>query len=261
MSTIASVAMPLYNRVPKVTLDFWLIKLLAVTMGETAADYIAVNMGLGLTATTLIMSAVLIVALVLQFRQKRYVPWSYWLAVVLISVVGTLVTDNMVDNFGIALTTSTVFFSIALIETFGVWYKTEGTLSIHKVFTTRREAFYWLAILFTFALGTAAGDLVSERFGLGYLNTGILFGLIIASLTFGYYFLELDPVLAFWLAYILTRPLGASVGDFLSQPHEYGGMDLGTTVTSVIFLGLITVTVAYMTWTHDGDEASPSQVA
>lgn len=255
MSSSAAAAPRLYNRVPKVTLDFWLIKLLAVTMGETAADYIAVNMGLGLTATTLIMSGVLVVALVLQFRQKRYVPWAYWLAVVLVSVVGTLITDNMVDNFGIQLTTSTAFFTIVLIATFIVWYRTEGTLSIHKVFTTRREIFYWLAILFTFALGTAAGDLVSEKFGLGYFNTGILFGMIIASLSFGYYFFELDPVLGFWLAYILTRPLGASVGDFLSQPHEYGGMNLGTTLTSAIFLGLIAATVAYMTLTHDGEEA------
>jgi len=244
-----------FNRVPKVTLDFWLIKLLAVTMGETAADYLAVNLGLGLTATSVIMAGVLLVALVLQFRQKRYVPWSYWLAVVLISVVGTLVTDNMVDNFGIQLTTSTVFFTVALITTFALWYASEHTLSIHTVFTNRREAFYWLAILFTFALGTAAGDLVSEQFGLGYFNTGILFGMIIGSLTFGYFFLGLDPILGFWLAYIFTRPLGASLGDFLSQPHEYGGLNLGTTLTSMIFLGLIALTVVYMTLSHDGDEA------
>ena len=247
-----------FNRVPKVTVDFWLIKLLAVTMGETAADYLGVNLGLGLTATSIIMAAVLAVALFLQFRQKRYVPWSYWLAVVLISVVGTLVTDNMVDNFGIKLTTSTIIFTIALAVTFAAWYASEKTLSIHTVFTSRREAFYWLAILFTFALVTAAGDLVSEQFGLGYFYTGILFGMIIASLAFGYYFLELDPILGFWLAYIFTRPLGASLGDFLSQPHEYGGLNLGTTITSVLFLGLIAATVAYMTLTRDGEEAVPN---
>jgi uncharacterized membrane-anchored protein len=247
-----------FNRVPKVTVDFWLIKLLAVTMGETAADYLGVNLGLGLTATSIIMATVLAVALFLQFRQKRYVPWSYWLAVVLISVVGTLVTDNMVDNFGIRLTTSTIIFTIALAVTFAAWYASEKTLSIHTVFTSRREAFYWLAILFTFALGTAAGDLVSEQFGLGYFYTGILFGMIIASLAFGYYFLELDPILGFWLAYIFTRPLGASLGDFLSQPHEYGGLNLGTTITSVLFLGLIAATVAYMTLTRDGEEAVPN---
>jgi uncharacterized membrane-anchored protein len=242
------------NRVPKVTIDFWLIKLMAVTMGETAADYLAVNLGLGLTATSLIMTAVLIGALVLQFGQKRYVPWSYWLAVVLISIVGTLVTDNLVDNFGVSLVTTTVGFCLALIATFAVWYATERTLSIHSIRTTRREAWYWLAILFTFALGTAAGDLVAEHFGLGYLSTGILFGMIIASLSVGYFFLGLDPVLGFWLAYILTRPLGASFGDLLSQPAAYGGMGLGTIITSALFLAAIIGIVAYMSLTHEGDE-------
>ena len=242
------------NRVPKVTVDFWLIKLMAVTMGETAADYLAVNLGLGLTATSLIMAAVLIGALVLQFGQKRYVPWSYWLAVVLISIVGTLVTDNLVDNFGVSLVTTTVFFTLALIATFAGWYASERTLSIHSIRTTRREGWYWLAILFTFALGTAAGDLVAEHFGLGYLSTGILFGLIIASLTVGYYFIDLDPILGFWLAYIFTRPLGASFGDLLSQPAEYGGMGLGTIITSALVLAAIIGIVAYMSLTHDGDE-------
>lgn len=245
-----------FNRVPKVTLDFWFIKLMAVTMGETAADYLAVNLGLGLTATSLIMAGVLVVALGFQFAQRKYVPWSYWLAVVLISVVGTLVTDNLVDNFGVKLITTTAVFTVALALTFIFWFKSEGTLSIHSIFTTRREAFYWLAILFTFALGTAAGDLVAEQFGLGYLSTGILFGLIILSLSIGYFILGLDPVLAFWLVYIFTRPLGASAGDFLSQPHDYGGLGLGTIVTSVIFLGVIAAIVAYMTLTHEGEEVA-----
>jgi uncharacterized membrane-anchored protein len=243
-----------YNRVPAVTADFWLIKLMAVTMGETAADYLAVNLGFGLTTTSLIMSAVLIGALVLQFAQKRYVPWSYWLAVVLISIVGTLVTDNLVDNFGVSLMTTTILFTGALAATFAVWFASEKTLSIHAIFTTKREAFYWLAILFTFALGTAAGDLVAEAFGLGYLATGILFGMIIASLMFGYFFLGLDPILGFWLAYIFTRPLGASFGDLLSQPIQYGGFGLGTIVTSALFLGAIIAIVAWMTFGRGGEE-------
>ena len=250
-----------YNRVPKVTADFWLIKLMAVTMGETAADYLAVNMGLGLTATSLIMAGVLAVALVFQFAQKRYIPWAYWLAVVLISIVGTLVTDNLVDNFGVPLLTTTIGFTIALIATFAAWYASEKTLSIHSIFTNRREAFYWLAILFTFALGTAAGDLVAEKFGLGYLQTGILFGMIIASLTFGYYFLKLDAILGFWLAYIFTRPLGASFGDLLSQPHEYGGMGFGTIITSALFLAAIAAIVLYMSLTHEGEELAPAVAA
>ena len=244
------------NRVPKVTADFWLIKLMAVTMGETAADYLNVNLGIGLTNTSLIMTAVLIGALVLQFRQKRYVPWTYWLSVVLISIVGTLVTDNLVDNFGVPLMVTTVLFTAALAATFALWYTAEGTLSIHSIKTTRREAWYWLAILFTFALGTAAGDLVAEKFGLGYLSTGILFGMIIGSLTFGYYFLGLDAILGFWLAYIFTRPLGASFGDLLSQDKTYGGFGFGTVITSALFLGAIIAIVAYMTLTHDGDETA-----
>lgn len=242
------------NRVPDVTVDFWLIKLMAVTMGETAADYLAVNLGFGLTATSLIMTAVLIGALFLQFGQKRYVPWSYWLAVVLVSIVGTLVTDNLVDSFGVSLVTTTVIFTLALAATFLCWFRSEGTLSIHTVFTTRREAWYWLAILFTFALGTAAGDLVAEKFGLGYMATGILFGLIIVSLAVGYFLLGLDPVLGFWLAYIFTRPLGASFGDLLSQPVQYGGFGLGTILTSTLFLTVIIAIVAYMTFIRDGEE-------
>ncbi len=243
-----------YNRVPKVTLDFWLIKLLAVTMGETAADFLAVNLGLGLTTTSLIMAVVLLAALVFQFAQKKYVPWSYWLAVVLISVVGTLITDNLVDNFGVKLMTTTAVFTAALIATFALWHAVEETLSIHTIFTSRREAFYWLSILFTFALGTAAGDLVAEQFGLGYLATGILFGMIIVSLTVGYFFFGLDAILAFWLVYIFTRPLGASFGDFLSQPFDYGGLGFGTIVTSFIFLAAIAAIVVYMSFTHEGEE-------
>jgi uncharacterized membrane-anchored protein len=245
MTTNFATARP--NRVPEVTLDFWLIKLMAVTMGETAADYLAVNLGLGLTATSLLMTGVLVVALVLQFAQRRYVPWAYWLAVVLISIVGTLVTDNLVDNFGVPLTVTTAVFTVALAVTFLVWHQVEGTLSIHDVTNFRREAFYWLAILFTFALGTAAGDLVAEQFGLGYLATGILFGMIILSLALGYFLLGLDAVLGFWLAYIFTRPLGASFGDLLSQPGEYGGLGFGTIITSALFLASIAAIVLYMT--------------
>ena len=148
------------NKVPEVTLYFWVIKILCTTVGETAADYLNENLGFGLTNTTYLVGALLIAALVFQFRARKYVPGIYWLAVVLISVVGTLITDNLVDNFGVALETTTIAFSIALAVTFAAWYRSEHTLSIHTIVTTRREAFYWLAILFTFALGTAAGDLV-----------------------------------------------------------------------------------------------------
>ncbi len=258
MSTTAQAgAVQRLNRVPQVKIDFWLIKLMAVTVGETAADYLAVNLGLGLATTSLIMTAVLVVALVVQFAQKRYVPWAYWIAVVMISVVGTLITDNLSDNLGVALETSTAWFTIALAVSFLIWYAQEKTLSIHTIFTTRREVFYWLAILLTFSLGTAAGDLLAERFELGYLTTGFIFAGAIAIITLGY-LLGMNSILAFWLAYIFTRPLGASFGDLLAQPQEYGGLGFGTTVTSLMFLGVIALIIVYMTITKARDEGNTS---
>lgn len=247
-------ATPEYNRVPQVTVEFWLIKLMAVTVGETAADFLNQNLGLGLSTTSWIMSGLLIAALILQFSQKRYFPSIYWLAVVLISVVGTLVTDNLVDNLGFSLQSTTIAFSIALAATFSVWFASERTLSIHTIFTAKREAFYWLAILFTFALGTAAGDLAAEGLGLGYLTAGLMYGAIIAVITAVYYILRMNGILAFWLAYILTRPMGASFGDLLSQAKANGGLGFGTVVTSALFLTAIVVIIGYMTLTHKGLE-------
>lgn len=243
-----------YNRVPQPTVDFWLIKLMAVTVGETAADFLALNMGWGLQNTTYLMTGVLVIAIVLQFMQKRYVPFFYWFAVVLVSVVGTLITDNLVDNLGVPLQTTAIVTGILLAGTFAAWYGVEKTLSIHTIVTTRREVFYWVAILLTFALGTAVGDLVAEKFNVGYLNTGLLFLAIIAAITFGYFVLKINAVLCFWLAYILTRPLGASFGDLLSQPTDYGGLGLGTIVTSALFLAVIAGIVIYMTLMNRGGE-------
>lgn len=244
------------NKVPEVTLYFWIIKILCTTMGETAADYLNSNLNLGLTNTTYLMGALLSIVLFFQFRARKYIPSIYWLAVVLLSVVGTLITDNMVDNFGIALQTTTIAFSIALAVTFGMWYLSEKTLSIHSIYTSRREAFYWLAILFTFALGTAAGDLTAEHFKLGYLPSALLFAGLIVSVTVAYHVFKLNAVLAFWIAYILTRPLGASIGDFLSQTRDNGGLGLGTTMTSMIFLMVILALVIYLTLTKK-DELPP----
>ena len=253
ISGTASLA-PEYNRVPKVTVDFWLIKLMAVTVGETAADYLNQNLGLGLPTTSWIMSGLLIAALMLQFSQKKYVPWIYWVSVVLISVVGTLVTDNLVDNLGVSLQTTTIAFSIALAATFALWYGAEKTLSIHTIFTARRETFYWLAILFTFALGTAAGDLTAEGLGLGYLTAGLMYGAVIAAIAIAYYAFKMNGILAFWLAYILTRPMGASFGDLLSQSKVDGGLGFGTVITSALFLAAIVALIGYMTVTHEGLE-------
>ena len=237
------------NKVPEVTLYFWIIKILCTTVGETAADFLNDNLGLGLTNTTWVMSAVLAVALAFQFRLRQYVPGVYWLAVVLISVVGTLITDNLTDNFGVSLVTTTIVFSVVLAATFAAWYASEKTLSIHTIYTTRREAFYWLAVLFTFALGTAAGDLTAERFSVGYWQSALLFGGLIAAVYVAHVRFALNAVLAFWLAYILTRPLGASIGDYLSQPTADGGRGLGTTVTSAIFLVTISAVVVFLSIT------------
>ena len=255
MSAIAAeTPAPTYNRVPKVTVDFWLIKLMAVTVGETAADFLSVHLGLGLSATSLIMTGLLAAALMLQFAQRKYVPLPYWLAVVMISVVGTLVSDNLADNLGVPLATTSILFALALTATFAVWYGYERTLSIHTIYTTRREAFYWLAILFTFALGTSAGDLAAEGLGLGYLQAGLTYAAVIALVAIAYYGFRLNGILAFWLAYILTRPMGASLGDYFAQPHANGGLGLGTTITSLVFLGSIAVIIIYMTITKEGRE-------
>lgn len=245
------------NKVPEVTLYFWVIKILATTVGETAADFLNTNLNFGLTNTTYVMGALLAAVLAAQFRLRQYVPAVYWTAVVLISVVGTLITDNMTDNFGIPLPTSTMIFGGALAATFAAWFATERTLSIHSIFTRRREAFYWLAILFTFALGTAAGDLVAEKINLGYGLSALAFAAVIATITVAHLKYGLNAVLAFWAAYILTRPLGASLGDLLSQAKVDGGLGLGTTITSVIFLTAILGTVAFLTATRRDQIKAP----
>ncbi len=244
---IASPGRKLLNKVPEITLYFWIIKILCTTVGETAADLLNENLGLGLTATSYLMAALLVVALVFQFRSSRYLPGIYWFAVVLISVVGTLFSDNLVDNLGVPLQTTTIGFAIVLAAVFASWYASERTLSIHTIVTTRREAFYWLAILFTFALGTSAGDLAAEKLALGYSAAALIFGALIAIVTFAHYRLKLNAILAFWIAYILTRPLGASIGDYLAQPTEEGGLGLGTILTSLIFLSTILTFVLYLT--------------
>jgi uncharacterized membrane-anchored protein len=238
------------NKVPEITLFFWIIKVLCTTVGETASDYLSDNVGLGLTKTTYITGAVLLATLFFQFRARRYIPGIYWFAVVLISVVGTQISDNLVDNLGVSLVTTTIAFGAALAVVFAVWWLVERTLSIHTIFTTRREGFYWLAILFTFALGTSAGDLTAERLNLGYLTAVIVFAAAIGIVAVAHFRFGVDAVLSFWAAYILTRPLGASIGDYLSQPRSGGGLGLGTTVTTVIFLSAILLTVVYLTITR-----------
>jgi uncharacterized membrane-anchored protein len=248
------------NKVPEVTVWFWVIKVMATTVGETAADFLSTTLGLGLTLTTAITAMILAGVLVAQFRAGRYVPRTYWLAVVLISIAGTLVTDNLVDGLGVPLQVTTVGFAVALALTFAAWFRSERTLSIHSITTTRRESYYWLAILFTFALGTAAGDWLAEGLNLGYPKSALFFAGLIALVAVARFGLGLGAVLCFWVAYILTRPLGASLGDYLSQPKADGGLGLGTVVTSALFLATILAVVVYLTRTRrDVIEDAPDE--
>jgi uncharacterized membrane-anchored protein len=233
------------NKVPPVTLIFWMIKVMSTTVGETGADYLAVHVGLGTAITDGIMLTLLIAALLAQLRARQYVPWRYWLTVVLVSVVGTQITDFLTDRLDINLYTSTVVFAEFLAAIFAIWYAVERTLSIHTIVTLRRELFYWAVILFTFALGTAAGDLATEALMMGF-NLGVLaFGALIAAIAAAY-FLGANAVLTFWIAYILTRPLGASLGDLLSQAQSNGGLGLGTVHTSIGFLVVIVTLVTVL---------------
>ena len=233
-----------------ITLYFWLIKIMATTVGETAADYLAVDLHLGLVATSVVMTVLFVAVLTAQMRARRYVPWLYWLTVTLISVVGTLVTDNLTDQLGVPLPVSTALFAAALMATFMFWWFSERSLSIHSIATPRREAFYWAAILFTFALGTAGGDLAAERMQLGYVVSAASFGGAIALTAAAYYLFRASAVTTFWIAYILTRPLGATFGDWLSKPGAEGGLGLGTMGTSALFLLAILALVIYLTATR-----------
>ena len=230
------------TKVPAITATFWVIKILSTTVGETFADYLSVNVGLGPGITDVAMLAVLAVALTVQLRTRQYTPWIYWLCVVLVSIVGTQITDFFTDTLGVSLYLSTAVFSVLLAVVFTVWYRQERTLAITSIDTPRREGFYWGAILVTFALGTAAGDLATEALSLGFRNGVLLFGGLIA-VTWLARRLGAGAVITFWIAYVLTRPLGASLGDLLTQDRSLGGLGLGASLTSAVFLSIIVILV------------------
>ena len=249
-ATTYRVRREMLNKVPEVTVYFWVIKVLCTTVGESFADYINETLGFGLTNTTLVFLAALVVTLVAQFRLRKYVPGVYWLVVVLVSVVGTLLTDNLTDAHGVPLWISSTLFAVLLAVVFGVWYARERTLSIHSIVTTHREAFYWLAVLVTFALGTAVGDWTLELTGWAPGAAVLLPLALIAGVFAAWRTGIAGPVLSFWMAYVLTRPLGANIGDFLGADRAEGGLGLGTFGTSILFLGTITAVVAYLTLTR-----------
>lgn len=235
----------LLNKVPEVTAYFWIIKILCTSVGESFADYINETLGFGLVNTTVLFGVALIASLAVQFRTRRYTPWIYWLTVVLVSVEGTLVTDNLTDGMGVPLWISSTVFAVLLLAVFGAWYARERTLSIHEVNTTPREAWYWLAVLVTFALGTATGDWTLDLTGWspGY---AVLLPLGLIALTTVAWKSGVNSVLTFWIAYILTRPLGANIGDFLASSHADGGLGLGTLIPSLGFLTAILAVVVYL---------------
>ncbi len=237
------------NKVPDVTVFFWVIKILCTTVGESFADYVNETLGFGLANTTIVFTAALVVTLAVQLRLRQYVPGVYWSAVVLISVVGTLLTDNLTDSRGVPLAVSSVVFAVLLAAVFAAWYARERTLSIHSITTTQREGWYWLVVLVTFALGTALGDWTLDLTGWSPGAAILLPAGLIALVALGWRSGLVGPVLSFWMAYILTRPLGANIGDFLALDRSEGGLALGTLVTSVIFLGAILATVVYLTAT------------
>lgn len=245
------------SKVPEIIAAFWVIKIMCTTIGETGADNLMEHTSLTLVSTLWLSVVVLAVALAVQFARGRYVPAVYWSVVVIISVVGTLITDYFTDVRGVSLWVSTGVFSVALGVVFAIWYSREQTLSIKTIVSPTREAFYWLAVLVTFALGTAAGDLLAEQANLGYLLSGVLFGSAIALTYLAWRFLNFNEVAAFWIAYVLTRPMGASIGDYLSQPKGNGGLGLGTNTTSLIFLGAIVALVIYLSITRR-DQLEPT---
>lgn len=226
------------NKVPEVTLSFWIIKIMSTTVGETFADFLAVDVGWGLAITSVVMALLLAGALVMQLRKRECEPWVYWLSVVLVSILGTQITDILTDELDVSLYTSTAVFSVLLIINFAVWYAVERNLSIRQIVTPRRELFYWATVLCTFALGTAGGDLATEALGLGFGIGTLIFGALIAGCLLAWR-LGGNTVLLFWIAYILTRPLGASLGDLLTQSRDYGGLGIGATWTSAMFLCVI----------------------
>ncbi len=213
------------SRVPEVTAFFWIIKVLTTGMGETTSDFLVHQ--LGPPIAVVLGAAVFSAALVWQLRAGRYVAWTYWLAVAMVGVFGTMAADVLHVGLGIPYLVSTAFYAIVLTAVFFVWERSEHTLSIHSILTRRRELFYWAAVLATFALGTAAGDMTARTLGLGYLGSGIMFGVLIAVPAVGHFRFGWSPILAFWFAYIVTRPLGASFADWMSVPASRGGLGMG----------------------------------
>jgi uncharacterized membrane-anchored protein len=237
-------------KVPEITVLFWVVKLLSTAMGEATSDYLVnrinpvVAVGLG--------AILLAISLAIQFRADRYVPWIYWLAVLMVAITGTMAADVLHIQFHVPYAVSTPLFAVVLAVVFVAWYRTEGTLSIHSIFTPRREIFYWATVMATFAMGTAAGDFTATTLKLGYPASAFLFAGVMVIPVVAYWGFRVSEVFCFWFAYVLTRPIGASVADWLSKPHRVSGLGLGDGKVSLIFGVLIAACVLYLTVSHEG---------
>ena len=232
---------------PEITVWFWIIKGLSTAMGEASSDYLVHAMAPALAV--LLGLAGFVVALVIQFKMERYVAWSYWLAVVMVGIFGTMAADVLHVGLGVPYTASTILYAVVLAAVFVGWQRTEKTLSIHSIDTPRRELFYWATVVATFAMGTALGDFTAYTLHLGYFPSAILFAGIITIPAIGYRWLRWNAVFAFWFAYVITRPLGASIADGLAKPKASGGLGLGDGFVVVVVGALIIVSVGYLTLT------------
>lgn len=242
------------SKVPQVTAIFWIIKVLSTGMGETTSDFLVHRFDP--VKAVMFGCVCFVAALAWQFSAKRYRPVVYWLAVVLVSVFGTMVADVIHQQLGVPYAVSSAAFFISLSAVFLAWRRVEGTLSIHSIHTRRREAFYWLAVLTTFALGTAVGDMTAQTLSLGYFTSGVLFAFLIAIPAVAFWKLNLNAIVAFWSAYILTRPLGASFADWMAVPASRGGLDYGFGWVSLVLAMVIAVLVGYLALTHTDVEES-----
>ena len=246
-SQLDSQRMRRLSKVPEVTAYFWIVKALTTAMGESTSDFLVHAM---IPQIAVVLGGIaFVIALYIQFSKDRYVPWAYWLAVAMVGVFGTMCADVLHVGFGVPYVASTIFFAATLVAVFRTWHRSEGTLSIHSIRTPRRELFYWAAVVATFALGTAAGDLTAVTFGLGYLGSAVLFAVVIAIPALGYFRYRMNPILAFWFAYVVTRPLGASIADWLGKSSESGGLGLGAGPVSFVLAAMIAGFVAYLSVT------------
>jgi uncharacterized membrane-anchored protein len=241
-------------RVPAVTVAFWITKGLTTGMGESSSDYLVHR--LPPVMAVALGGIALVAALALQFAARRYVPWIYWLAVAMVGVFGTMAADVLHVGLGVPYLVSTAFFAVTLAVVFVAWYASEKTLSIHSIFSTRREAFYWAAVMATFALGTAAGDMTAVTLNLGYFASGVMFVVVVAIPAVAHRYFGLHAILAFWFAYIATRPLGASFADWMGVSHARRGLDLGAGPVSLALAVLIVGLVVYMSLRHSAEHVA-----